>query len=96
MRLADQGRLVEAAKACEEHLHAHGPSAEAFYVMGLVRDASGCHAEAVGFYRKTIYLDPQHHDALAQLAYLLDAQGDKTGAKAMGDRARRIEKTNVK
>ena len=91
MQLADQGRLVEAAKECEAHLHAHGPSAKAFYVMGLVRDASGGHADAAEFYRKTLYLDPSHHEALVQLAFLLDGQGDKAGAKVMNDRARRLE-----
>ena len=96
MQLADQGRLVEAAKECEAHLHSHGPSAQAFYVLGLVRDASGSHAEAAELYRKALYLDPQRHDALVQLAFLLDGQGDKTGAKVMNDRARRIEQKTVR
>lgn len=91
MQLADQGRLVEAAKTCEAHLRAHGPSAKALYVMGLVRDASGNHAEAAEFYRKVLYLDPQHQEALVQLAFLLDGQGDKAGAKIMNDRVRRLE-----
>jgi chemotaxis protein methyltransferase WspC len=91
MQLADQGRLVEAAQACEAHLRAHGPSAPAFYVLGLVRDATGRHTDAAEFYRKTLYLDPQHHEALVHLAFLLDGQGDKAGAKVMNDRARRLE-----
>ncbi len=96
MRLADQGRLVEAAKTCEEHLRAQGPSAQAFFVMGLVRDASGGHADAAEFYRKALYLDPQHHEALVQLALLLEGQGNKSGAKVLADRARRIEQKTVK
>ena len=91
MRLADQGRLVEAAKECEAYLDAHRPSPQAFYVMGLVRDASGNHRDAAEFYRKALYLDPQHHEALMQLAFLLDGQGDKSGAKVLNDRARRLE-----
>ncbi len=91
IQLADQGRLVEAAKECEAHLQAHGPSAKAFYVLGLVRDASGSHADAAGFYRKALYLDPQHHETLVQLALLLGGQGDQAGAKVMNDRARRLE-----
>jgi chemotaxis protein methyltransferase WspC len=43
LQLADQGRLVEAAKECEAHLRTHGPSAKTFYVLGLVRDATGRH-----------------------------------------------------
>lgn len=91
MQLADQGHLVEAAKECAAHLQAHGPSAKAFYVLGLVRDASGSHADAAEFYRKALYLDPQHHETLVHLAFLLDGQGDKAGAKVMNDRARRLE-----
>src|SRR5262249_31156842 len=90
-RLADQGRLVEAAKECEAHLQTHGPSAKAFYVMGLVRDARGSHADAAAYYRKALYLDPQHHEALVHLALLLDGQGDKAGAKILNARARRLE-----
>jgi chemotaxis protein methyltransferase WspC len=91
MRLADQGQLVEAAKECEAHLATHGPSAKAFYVMGLVRDASGNHGDAAEFYRKALYLAPQHQEALMHLAFLLENQGDKAGAKVMNDRARRLD-----
>jgi chemotaxis protein methyltransferase WspC len=96
LHLADQGHLVEAAEACEAHLRAHGPSAQAFYVMGLVRDASGAHPEAAELYRKALYLDPRHHEALVQLSLLLETQGDKAGAKVLHDRARRLEPKTVK
>jgi chemotaxis protein methyltransferase WspC len=96
LQLADQGQLVEAAKECEAHLHEHGPSAKAFYVMGLVRDASGSHADAAYFYRKALYLEPQYHEALVHLASLLDGQGDRAGARVMNDRARRVEPKVVK
>ncbi len=96
LRLADQGRLVEAAKECEAHLQAEGPSAKAYYVMGLVRDASGAHADAAEFYRKALYLDPQYHEALVHLAFLLEGQGDRAGARVLNDRARRLEPGIVK
>src|SRR5262249_45933798 len=38
-RLADEGRFPEAADRCEQHLRRFGPSASAFYLLGLVRDA---------------------------------------------------------
>lgn len=89
--LADQGRLVEAAKCCEEHLRTHGPSPEAFHLMGLIRAAAGCLAESAEYYRKTLYLDPNHAQSLVHLALLLEKQGDKAGAKVMGDRLRRLD-----
>jgi chemotaxis protein methyltransferase WspC len=95
VRLADQGRLAEAARQCEEHLRSHGPSARAFYLLALVRDATGQDAEASAFYRKAIYLDPHHHEALVHLACLLEKQGDTAGAKVLQIRARR-ELTDVR
>jgi chemotaxis protein methyltransferase WspC len=92
VRLADQGRLDEAARRCEEFLRTQGPSAKAFYLLGLVRDAAGKQGEADVFYRKALYLDPHHYDALIHLALLLDRQGDKAGAKVLYDRAERQER----
>jgi chemotaxis protein methyltransferase WspC len=90
-RLADQGHFVEAATCCAEHLRRHGPSAPAFYLMGLVRDATGNQPEAVSYYRKALYLEPNHHEAQIQLALLMEKQGDMTGAQVLRNRARRVE-----
>jgi len=90
--LADQGRLVEAAKCCEEHLRAHGPSTEAFHLMGLIRAAAGNLVESAEYYRKTLYLDPNHTQSLVHLALLLEKQGDKAGAKVLSDRVRRLDR----
>ncbi len=49
-----------------------------------------CNAQqAQGFYRKALYLEPQHPEALAQLAALLASQGDAAGARRLHDRAAR-------
>ena len=87
--LADQGRFVEAAKSCEEHLRTHGPSPEAFHLMSLIQAAAGNLTESAEYCRKTLYLDPNHTQSLVDLALLLEKQGDKAGAKIIGDRARR-------
>ncbi len=54
-RLADAGRLEEAAQVCEAHLRQRKGSAEAYYLLGLVRDAAG-DARATDCYRKALYL----------------------------------------
>jgi chemotaxis protein methyltransferase WspC len=90
-RLADQGHFAEAATHCERHLRRCGPSATAFYLMGLVRDATGNHAEAGAHYRKALYLDPDHYDAQIHLALLLEKRGDPAGAQVLRNRARRLE-----
>jgi chemotaxis protein methyltransferase WspC len=92
-RLANEGHFVEAATQCEAHLRRCGPSAPAFYLMGLVRDATGNLAEAAAFYRKALYLDPNHYDTQIQLALLMEKQGDLAGAVVVRNRARRLEQT---
>jgi chemotaxis protein methyltransferase WspC len=91
MRLADQGHFVEAATCCAEHLRRHGPSGTAFYLMGLVRDATGNQPEAVSYYRKALYLEPNHGEAQIHLALLMEKQGDTAGAQVLRNRARRLE-----
>jgi chemotaxis protein methyltransferase WspC len=87
--LADAGHLGEAAEACERFLHEHGAHAQAHYLLGLVRDTAGRHKDAAAHYRKALYLDPQHHEALVHLAFLLEQQGDKTGAALLRGRLQR-------
>jgi chemotaxis protein methyltransferase WspC len=89
--LADQGRFVEAARLCDDVVRRNGPQAEAFYLLGLVRDASGNHTEAVAQYRKALYLDPNHRESLAHLALLLDDQEKKEEAQALRRRMQRLE-----
>lgn len=90
-RLADQGHLAEAAAHCEAHLREHGPTAEAFNLLGLVRDASGKPDDAADQYRKALYLDPNLHEALTHLALLLQKQGDAAGAQRLQRRASRLQ-----
>jgi chemotaxis protein methyltransferase WspC len=90
-RLADQGCFVEAAICCHEHLREHGPSARAFYLLGLVRDAGGNPTDASAYYRKALYLDPEHHETLVHFAFLVEQQGNSAGAQVLRNRARRVE-----
>jgi chemotaxis protein methyltransferase WspC len=93
-KLADDGRLAEAAALCEEHLRAHAPTSEAYYLLGLVLDARG-EAHAADYYRKALYLEPQHHEALWQLAFLLEKSGELDEASALKRRAERAQKTSA-
>ncbi|MDQ7984267.1 protein-glutamate O-methyltransferase CheR [Pseudomonas sp. G34] len=87
--LANAGRSAEARAACERYLAAHGPSAQAFYWLGLLSDVAGRSSEAQDYYRKTLYLAPTHAEALAHLSALLAARGDLAGARRLQQRAGR-------
>ena len=88
-RLADAGRLKEAAEICEAHLRQSRASAQAYYLLGLVRDAGG-EPGAIECYRKALYLEPDHRETLLQLALLLQKNGDTARARAFKRRAQRI------
>ncbi|EJM58334.1 CheR family methyltransferase [Pseudomonas sp. GM48] len=87
--LADEGKSAEARAACESYLRSHEPVAQVFYWLGLLSDVAGNTLEAQGFYRKALYLEPQHPEALMHLAALLQAQGDAMGARRLQERAAR-------
>ncbi|MCX4150639.1 MULTISPECIES: CheR family methyltransferase [Paraburkholderia] len=89
--LADAGRLTEAANAIKVYLEQHAPHADAFYLLGVLADASGDTNLARGHYRKALYLEPQHAEALAHLATLLELEGDRNGARLLMDRASRAQ-----
>ncbi|WP_366301099.1 CheR family methyltransferase [Pseudomonas atacamensis] len=91
--LANEGKSAEARAACEHYLRSHEPVAQVFYWLGLLSDVACLSLEAQGFYRKALYLEPQHPEALMHLAALLQAQGDTAGARRLQERAVRSGRT---
>jgi chemotaxis protein methyltransferase WspC len=92
--LADRGKLVEASAICRMDLQARGPSAPVFYLLGVIADASAQPQEALECYRKAIYLDPNHYEAILQLAVLMEKAGNNKQAASFRARACRLkEKT---
>jgi chemotaxis protein methyltransferase WspC len=86
---ADQGKLSDAEALCERSLREQGASAQAYYLLGLVHDA-GCEAEnARAYFNKAVYLEPDHYEALVQLALLAERQGDAHNAAQLRKRAQR-------
>uniref|UniRef100_UPI003967A198 tetratricopeptide repeat protein n=1 Tax=Pseudomonas aeruginosa TaxID=287 RepID=UPI003967A198 len=72
---------IEQCQARLNHLCSlHGPHVAA---------GAGQEQEAQDFYRKALYLEPQHAEALAHLAALLAARGDHAGARRLQQRAAR-------
>ncbi len=89
--LADQGQVQDAMAQCRAHLDQHGASAEALYLLGLLQDAEGDPRQAQAAYRKALYLDPTHREALLHLAALIASDGDQEGARRLQARAARQE-----
>lgn len=91
-QLANEGRMAEAEEICETHLREQGASAEAFYLLGTARHATGADSQAGEFYRKALYLEPTHYDTLMQWALLAERNGDGARARILQERAGRIRK----
>ena len=54
----------------------------------LIREATEACAAADEAYRKALYLDPNHDEALVHLALCHERQGDAAGARTLNERAR--------
>lgn len=88
--LADSGKLDEAAHICHAHLDQHGASVHAYYLLGVIHDAQGSPV-AQEFYRKALYLDPNHYETLLQMAFLAEKNGDVGTARNLRRRAQRLQ-----
>lgn len=89
-QLADAGRLDESVALCEAHLRQRGPAAEAYFLLGLVGEARG-EAQAINYYRKALYLEPNHYETLRHIALLLEKNGDPNAAQTFRRRAERLQ-----
>ena len=88
-RLAGAGQLVEALQRGEAALATAGADAELLAMVGTMHAAMNDHVRAESCYRRALYLDPAHADALVHLALLLDQRGDAAEARRLRTRARR-------
>ncbi|WP_244145673.1 CheR family methyltransferase [Paraburkholderia tropica] len=88
-RLADAGALDDAQRLATQAAQAAPHDAPTWYLLGLIADAQGNGALAQEHYRKAVYLEPGHYEALTHLAALLEVQGDAEGARRLMRRAER-------
>ena len=90
-QLADAGKLDAARGECETCIRLHGPSSSTYYLLGLVDNATGNELQAETFFRKTLYLDPDHYQALFHLSLLVKKSGDLKTARQLEERGRRAQ-----
>lgn len=89
-QLADAGAFGEARAVCQSLLQDCGSSARIFYLLALIEDAAGAGDQAEAWYRKALYLEPDHYEALIQLSLLEQKQGNTKAARQLEERARRV------
>jgi chemotaxis protein methyltransferase WspC len=89
-RQADQGDYQAASAACRALLAAEPDSADAYFILGMVSECERKPGAADDYWRRCVYLQPGHYEALCHLALLAEQTGDATQAAAFRQRAARI------
>ncbi|MBZ2206916.1 CheR family methyltransferase [Massilia soli] len=89
-RQADQGDHAGAAGACQRVLENAPDSADAYFILGLTSECGRDLAAAEGYWRRCVYLKPDHYEALCHLALLAGERGDTAQADALRQRAARV------
>ncbi|NIA55000.1 methyltransferase [Massilia sp. TW-1] len=89
-RHANAGRLAEAEQSCRAALALRGDDAEAWFLLGLTAECAGRPQEADRNWRRCVYLDPDHYEALCALALLLEQRGDADAGAVFKRRAARV------
>ena len=72
-------------------MRAHGPSAQAYVLLGLIRQAAGNAEQAEHCFGRAVYLQPDHYEAIIHLALLLEHRGDTAMATVLRERAQRAQ-----
>jgi chemotaxis protein methyltransferase WspC len=89
--LANKGELQKANIICQKYLEDNGPSAQAFSLLGIINDAANNASEAEKSFRKAIYLDPNHEEALVFLSLLTEKSGNVNELKTLKKRIERVQ-----
>jgi chemotaxis protein methyltransferase WspC len=87
---ADRGQLKPAFNLCKKCLAKQLDHVPAYFLMGIICQALGWNSQAEDYFNKTVYLEPNHTEALNYLAGLVEYRGDKKQALHLRQRVQRI------
>jgi len=90
-KLADKGELRDAGLICRKYLDRYGPSPQAFFLLGIIHDAANDISGAEKFFRRALYLDPKHEEALIFLSLLTEKTGNIAETRTLKKRLERLQ-----
>jgi len=93
--LADERRFMEATVLLKDFLGRNGTSAEAYYLLGMIRVESGDTKEGTKMLRRAVYLEPNHIAALSLLSLLAERAGEFARAQIFEERIERLKQGNT-
>ena len=86
--LADAGEVAAAADLLADAPPGEMANADFYALRGVVHESLGDHIQAEADFRKAVYLEPSHTEALSHLSLLLELQGRIDAAATLRRRAR--------
>ena len=93
LNLANKGKLKAAKIICQEYLDQCVPTAQAFFLLGIIYDAANDVTRAEKLFRQALFLDPNHEEALVFLTLLTEKAGYTSEARTL---KKRLERLHVK
>lgn len=87
---ADRGLLKEAQKKCEAIFRVDPAQVDALFLMAMIFEAQGNRPAAAAYFRKVLYLNPDHEEALLNRGSYLNQNGEPIKARSMRKRLKRL------
>jgi chemotaxis protein methyltransferase WspC len=92
--LANSAQYAQAEEICQQLISRDESQVKAFYLLGLIASGKQDAERAESMFRKAIFLEPRHYEALSHLSLLLEKKGDQKNAELFRQRASRTQSTN--
>ncbi|MDT3740059.1 MAG: CheR family methyltransferase [Candidatus Kapabacteria bacterium] len=93
--MADKGDFHGAEKVCNTLLQNEYANSEALYYMGLIQNALKNSDKAADYFKKVLYLNPEHYESLIHISLLYESSGDNERALLFRNRAERVYLKNM-
>lgn len=88
-QLADRGDLDAATAVCERLLAGGAQNPDVYALLGVISESGGKVESAEEFFRKALYLAPDHYESLLHMSLLCERRGDVEGSRLYRARAGR-------
>lgn len=92
---ADQGQFEEAISECLNVLQDNGPSPEGYFLLGVIMHAGASYERSEEFFKKALYLNPEHHEALTYMVLISEAKRSDEEANCYRERLSRLERAKA-
>jgi chemotaxis protein methyltransferase WspC len=89
-QLADRGDLDGAIGICERLLECSIKDPKVYALLGVINESKGALKSAEEFFRKALYLAPDHYESLLHMSLLCERRGDADNAHLYRARAGRV------